>query len=296
MNPATRLSAEAARAAAAYPPLLAEAERAAAAVWGVHGRRRAGSGETFWQYRQAQPGDAMQAIDWRRSARSDELFVRETEWETAQTVWLWADDAASMRFGSRKAPVEKAHRAALIALALAILLERGGERFAVLGRKDRKVRQGRAGVNRTADLLARERPPQGDYGFPPNEVLYTSGSRAVFMSDFFGDLDKLSVAMTEAASRRVRGVLLQIVDPVEEAFPYQGRVLFESIAGGLRYDADRAEALQEAYRGKLAKLRDTLREMARKAGWRFAIHRTDQPVSPTLMLLHQTLESTRLRR
>ncbi len=296
MSQTARLTANAAREAAALPPLLAEAERAAAAVFGVHGRRRAGSGETFWQYRQAQPGDAMQSIDWRRSGRSDEVFVRETEWETAQTVWLWPDDAASMRFKSKKAPAQKSDRAALLSLALAILLERGGERFAVLGRKDRKIRSGRAGVNNAAMLLSRERDAEGDYGFPPNEVLYTGGSRAVFMSDFFGDMDKLRAAMTEATSRRVRGVLLQIIDPAEEAFPYKGRVLFESIAGGLRYDADRAESLHDAYRGRLAERRDALKLMARKAGWRFAVHRTDQPVAPTLMMLHQTLENARVGR
>jgi len=279
VNQTARLTADAARAASALPPLLAEAERAAAAIFGVHGRRRAGSGETFWQYRQAQPGDAMQAIDWRRSGRSDEVFVRE-----------------SMRFQSKKATTQKSDRATLLALSLAILLERGGERFAFLGRKDRSIRTGRAGVNRAALLLSREREPDGDYGFPPNEVLYTGGSRAVFMSDFFGDLDKLKIAMSEAASRRVKGILLQVVDPAEEAFPYKGRILFESISGALKYDADRAESLHDAYRTRLSERRDALKQLARKAGWRFAIHRTDQPISPALMMLHQTLENARAGR
>ena len=296
MNQTAHLTANAAKAAAILPPLLAEAERAAASVFGVHGRKRAGSGETFWQYRQAQPGDSMQSIDWRRSGRSDEVFVRETEWETAQTVWLWADESASMRFQSKTMPVEKAQRAKLLSLALAILLERGGERFALLGRKDRTVKTGRAGVNRAALLLSQNNAAEQDYGFPPKEVLYTSGSRAVFMSDFFGDTGKLKTAMTEAASRRVKGVLLQIVDPVEETFPYKGRVLFESIAGRLKYDADRAEALHNDYRLKLAEHRDVLKQLARKSGWRFIIHRTDQPVSPVLFMLHQTLENARTGR
>ena len=33
-------------------------------------------------------------IDWRRSASSDNLFVREREWEAAHTVWLWVDLSA----------------------------------------------------------------------------------------------------------------------------------------------------------------------------------------------------------
>jgi len=116
------------------------------------------------------------------------------------------------------------------------------------------------------------------------------------MSDFFGDLEKLKLAMSEAASRRVKGILLQVIDPAEEAFPYKGRILFESISGSLKYDADRAEALHDAYRTKLAERRDALKLLARKAGWRFAVHRTDQPVSPALMMLHQTLENARAAR
>ena len=50
--------------AAAFPPLLAEAEHLATTVMiGDHGRRRAGVGDTFWQYRPAQNHDDMRSID-----------------------------------------------------------------------------------------------------------------------------------------------------------------------------------------------------------------------------------------
>jgi len=77
--------------ASGYPPLMAEAEHLAATVMlGEHGRRRAGMGDEFWQYRPAQPGDALRQIDWRRSARSDAHFVRQKEWQAAQSVMLCA--------------------------------------------------------------------------------------------------------------------------------------------------------------------------------------------------------------
>ena len=282
-------------ASAALPPLLAEAERAAASIWGVHGRRSAGSGETFWQYRHAQPGDALGGIDWRRSGRSDDLFVRETEWETAQSVFLWPDESASMQFSSKNAPTTKARRAAVLSLATAILLERGDERFALMradggGRLQGRAMQGRTGVSRMANTLTLPVGVRAETGTPP-DTAYAMGSRALFLSDFFGDLGALSSALSAAVSRRVRGVMLQIVDPVEEAFPYSGRVLFESIGGGMRYDADRAESLRDAYRTKLAERRAALKDMARQAGWTFAIHRTDAPPAPALMMIHQTLQA-----
>ena len=90
--------------AAALPPLLVAAERVAATVaQGVHGRRRVGTGDAFWQFRQYQFGDAASRVDWRRSGKSDRLFVRETEWAAAESVWLWRDGSASMRWKSTAA-------------------------------------------------------------------------------------------------------------------------------------------------------------------------------------------------
>lgn len=293
MSGASQLSADAVAASSSLPPLLAEAERAAASIWGVHGRRSAGNGETFWQYRHAQPGDALGSIDWRRSGRSDELFVRETEWETAQSVFLWPDSSASMQFQSKNVGTTKARRAAVLALATAVLLERGDERFALMREDAGRVMQGRTGVDRLATALSLETAAQPETGTPP-EVSYTAGARGLFISDFFGDMDALGDALSKAIARRVRGVMVQVVDPVEEAFPYSGRVLFESIGGGLRYDADRAESLREAYQKRLSERRDALREMARTAGWHFAIHRTDTPVTPALMMIYQTLQSKKV--
>ncbi len=293
MNPATRLNSEASAAAAALPPLLAEAERAAASIWGVHGRRSAGSGETFWQYRHAQPGDSLGSIDWRRSGRSDDLFVRETEWETSQTVFLWPDESASMDFASKGVETTKARRAAVLALATAVLLERGDERFALMRADAGRIMQGRSGINRLSNSLSLPVGEQAETGTPP-ESAWPMGARGLFLSDFFGDLDALSKALSAAVARRVRGVLVQVVDPVEEAFPYSGRVLFESIGGATRYDADRAESLRDAYQGKLEARRTALRDMARQAGWTFAIHRTDTPATPALMMIYQTLQAKRV--
>src|SRR5476651_2667368 len=99
---------------AGLPPLMVAAERLAASVsLGVHGRRRAGIGESFWQFRRYQNEDAAR-IDWRQSAKSQHLFVREREWEAAQTVWFWRDASANMSFQS--GAVSKRGRADLLLL------------------------------------------------------------------------------------------------------------------------------------------------------------------------------------
>src|SRR5215471_16524976 len=120
--------------AATMPRLILEARRVAATViHGLHGRRRAGSGENFWQYRRFVSGEPAQRVDWRRSARDDHLYVREQEWEAAHTVWIWPDRSPSMLFASREARDSKLERSLIVAFALAELLVAGGERVGIPG-------------------------------------------------------------------------------------------------------------------------------------------------------------------
>mmetsp|Transcript_1903 Transcript_1903/g.3501 ORF Transcript_1903/g.3501 Transcript_1903/m.3501 type:complete len:124 (+) Transcript_1903:753-1124(+) len=108
---------------------MADAEQLAATVLlGVHGRKRAGTGDEFWQYRPAEMGDSYRAIDWRRSARSDGHFLRQTEWQAAQSVMIGVDDAASMTYSGERSRPSKLRRAQTLAMALAIIAVRGGER------------------------------------------------------------------------------------------------------------------------------------------------------------------------
>src|ERR671932_1216739 len=110
------------------PRLILEARRVSAALaHGIHGRRRAGPGETFWQYRPFVAGEAAQRVDWRRSARDDRLYVREREWEAAHSIWMWIDRSASMGYASDLAAAPKVERAVVLGLALADALVDGGE-------------------------------------------------------------------------------------------------------------------------------------------------------------------------
>jgi uncharacterized protein (DUF58 family) len=150
------------------PPLLLEAERVASAVQqGIHGRRRAGSGESFWQFRRYTPGDAAARIDWRQSARTDKLFIREREWEAAQSVYLWADNSGSMRYSSAKNLPTKSERAQVLMLALASLLLRGGEQVIWLAREPIAAR-GKSGLERIAAQMEVE-STQSQQRSPPLE-------------------------------------------------------------------------------------------------------------------------------
>ncbi|HVL20380.1 MAG TPA: DUF58 domain-containing protein [Amaricoccus sp.] len=276
----------------ALPPLLAEAERLAASVaMGFHGRRRAGHGENFWQYRQAVPGDPRSSVDWRRSGKSDQQFIREMEWEAAQTVHLWVDDALSMdyRDSDDAKARSKFERGALIALALAILLVKAGERVSLLGTDATQPRAGRAQLNRMALALGgAARDDRPDYGAPPTDRM-VRGSRAVFFSDFFGDFDAMKPALSHAADRGIRGSFVQVLDESEEAFPFDGRVIFESMGGLSEFETQRARALRGAYRERLAARRAMIEDMARHLGWRVLFHRTSASPRQALLWLYMAV-------
>lgn len=274
--------------AAHLPPLLAAADQLAATVLlGEHGRRRAGVGDTFWQYRPAQSHDAARSIDWRRSARSDARFVQDKEWQIAQSIVLWVDQGASMGFAS--GGVTKADRARTLALALAILLNRGGERVGLTGLR-LPPRRGAAQLQQMAQILSED--DSGDHGSPDVTGL-PPHARALFVSDFLGNIDDVTAALTRAADRGVRGALLQVLDPQEEAFPFDGRTIFQSMTGAVQHETLRARDLKTRYLDRLAARKDQLQTLARSTGWQFHSHSTGQSATQALLWLYGALERPR---
>lgn len=273
------------------PPLMLEAEHLAATIMlGHHGRKRSGVGDEFWQYRPAEVGDGVRTIDWRRSARADTPFVREKEWQAAQSLMIWVDDSASMAFtGGRDRP-SKLRRAQTLSMALAILSIRSGERVGLTTLHE-PPKAGNIQLIRLAQALMDPVEPE-DYGSP----MFTrmpSGARAAFFSDFLGDTAGVEKALTNAADRGVKGALVMILDPDEEAFPYDGRTVFESMSGAIRFETLKAKGLREAYIERLAARKDALETLCRRTGWRLDIHHTDHAPEEALLWLYHALERVR---
>jgi uncharacterized protein (DUF58 family) len=267
--------------ASQLPPLLVAAERLASTVnLGVHGRRKAGIGESFWQFRRYRSEDPTIAIDWRQSAKSQHLFVREREWEAAEAVWFWRDGAPTMRYASND--VSKIDRASLLTLALASLLVRGGERIALLG-EGRVPSANRATLDRFAYRLAKAAPD--DRNLPPDAPMGRNG-QFVWVSDFLSPLGELETSMRRIARDGLTGHLLRIVDPVEEEFPYAGRTRFESVRGNEAEIFGRAETVRDAYRKRFRAHQETVAELARRLGWSCLVHRTDRRPETTLFALY----------
>jgi uncharacterized protein (DUF58 family) len=274
--------------------LLVAAERLASSVsLGVHGRRKAGMGETFWQFRHYAPEDPRAAIDWRQSGKTDHLYVREREWEAAEAVWFWRDGSPGMRFQSQGTQASKLERATVLALALAGLLVRGGERIALLG-DGHGPATGRAPLRRIAYELADMAP--SDAALPPDAPV-TKNSQLVWLSDFLSPLSEIEKTLRRLSHSGLTGHLVHIVDPAEEDFPFMGRTRFESATGGESEVFGRAETVQAAYRARFRAHGETLSAMARKLNWHYLAHRTDRRPETALVALYADMggEPARMR-
>ncbi len=266
---------------ATLPPLVVQAERVASTVMqGVHGRRRPGQGDAFWQFRPYSPGDSAARVDWRQSAKSDRLFVRETEWEAAQTVALWCQSGPEMAWRSDPLLPDKRTRAELLVLALSALLFRGGERVRLFGLP--RAFSGRGALASLAQSLPSQAEQAEDGRIPRH-------ARAVLIGDFLAPLEETRRVVAQLAAGAVRGHLLQVLDPAEETLPFTGRIRFQAL--GRIEDAlvPRVEGVRALYEERLARHRDGLAALAAASGWSFATHRTDQPPEAALLALHRRL-------
>jgi uncharacterized protein (DUF58 family) len=271
------------------PEILIEAQRIAQTVaHGIHGRRRAGPGETFWQFRQFQQSDTARQIDWRRSASSDHLYVREREWEAAHTVWLWPDLSASMDFESHLSATTKRDRALLLTLSAAELLVRGGERVAFLGLTHPTA--SRKATSRIAEaILANSASPALAETQPPKTHLARFAGALLF-SDFLDPIERTREHIETLADNGAVGHLIQILDPAEETLPYDGRTEFLSPTGGERWVADRVQSLRSRYRERIEAHRSELAALTRRLGWSFLVHHTDRPAAEPLLALIMRLQ------
>ncbi len=266
---------------ASLPPLVVQAERVATTVMqGVHGRRRPGQGDAFWQFRSYVPGDSAARVDWRQSAKSDRLFVRETEWEAAQTVALWCQAGPEMEWRSDAMLPTKRTRAELLLLALSALLFRGGERVRLFGLP--RAFAGRGAISSLAQSLPRQAGQPEDGRIPRH-------ARAVLIGDFLAPLEETRRAVGQLAAGAVRGHLLQVLDPAEETLPFTGRVRFHALGRAEEALVPRVEGVRALYEERLARHRDGLAALAAASGWSFATHRTDHPPEAALLALHRRL-------
>lgn len=275
------------RLAQTLPPLILAAEHIVNAFdMGVHGRRRAGTGEDFWQFKRYGPDDSAASIDWRQSAKREHVYIRQKEQETAETVWIWRDGSPTMDFTSGRSEDSKLARATLLSLALALSLSKSGEKFGLLGQTE-KASTGPASFNRFVGRIT-------ELDGPPLAGLNTANrlsnkSTVVMISDFLSDMDEITATVRHFVNLGCNGFILHIADPVEVDLPYQGRTRFLSVANDDNLTLGRVEAVREEYQTLFEAHRSAIAKLAENVSWDYAFHRTDKPAGDAFARLYAAL-------
>lgn len=276
--------------ASRMPRLVLEARRVAASLaHGIHGRRRSGPGETFWQFRPFVAGESASRVDWRRSGRDDRLYVREREWEAPHTIWLWLDRSASMGFQSSLAAAPKIERALVVGLALADALVDGGERIGLLGLKAPSA--SRAIAERLAEALVAQESDLAEDLPPP--VAPARQDEVILIGDFLSPPGEIVQRIDAIAARGARGHVLLVVDPIEETFPFDGQAILHDLEEGLRLRIGDAASFARTYRDRMAAHREKLRAATQRHGWTLTLHHTDRPASEAALRLMTLVGSSR---
>lgn len=278
--PLSALRIEAEALAKALPRLSTQTRASEAVHLGSAGRKRAGSGEDFWEYRRYNQEDDVARIDWRRSARGDTLFVRETELETARSFLFYADTHEGFDWSGKDGHITKADRSRIIMMAVASLLSREGERVGVLG-SGQPPAFGKRALERLYSQIA---TPERNQLTTPRQ-----SAALVIASDFYDPINVWQNRLAPLAAKCRHGVLFAVADPVEIDFPFKGRTRFSRPGTSFQRILGRAEALQIDYAEKFTENRAALKALAANIGWRFISHATGEAAQNGGSLLRQTL-------
>lgn len=270
------------------PPLLLKANQLVKEFNpGIHGRRKAGTGEDFWQFKQYSPDVAASEIDWRQSAKGDQLYVRQKELETAESVWFWRDASPSMAYSSKKEFFTKLSNATVLTLATGLLLTNGGENFGLLG-ISKRASHGPVAFDRFShDLMSHL---ESDLETISVHSGLSKNTHIVLISDFLYPLEEIEKALRFFSNKGCRGVLIQVADPSEIDLPFTGRNRFHGLENNISLTIGRVEAIRDEYQTLYSQHKSSIRSLAQTASWDYLFYRTDQSAGDTLASLYQSLQ------
>ncbi|MGH1455646.1 MAG: DUF58 domain-containing protein [Alphaproteobacteria bacterium] len=260
------------------PALMMRAQNIATnVVHGAHPQRISGTGEKFWQFREYAPSDRPQDIDWRQSAKGDDVLVRQKEWHTTQKTYLWCAGGASMNFRSSKTIMTKQDCAMVLTLSLALLLRDGEEHIGIFGNLNTGRSEER--IEKIGSyLLARHYegenlPKMAQFDLPRQASFIAVG-------DFISSKTDIKQVISHISNKTNNGTIVQIFDPAELDLPYSGRVRFEG--ENLSAMVDNVASIREAYKSRVNGNIDFIKTLCHDYGWHYILHRTDHDISDTL--------------
>ncbi len=260
-----------------------------------------GTGLSFEEVREYQPGDDVRSIDWNVTARMGTPFIKRYVEERERTLILMVDVSGSQGFGTRRHPKRA------VAAELAALLS-----FSAIHNNDR------VGLITFSDEIEQFVPPGKGVRHALRlirEILFHQAKRAgtslvtgldflqkvqrkraiVFlMSDF---LDAGFERTLRLAARRHDLTVVRVEDPLEADLPAVGLLQVEDVETGRQSVVDTGNAAaREIFRAQAKQRREEVAKLARGASLDLIEVGTDGDHLDALVRFFQRRERRRRRR
>ena len=275
------------------PALMIKAEKISANIMhGMHAQRKAGSGEKFWQFREYQETDRPQDIDWRQSAKTDQVLVKQREWQTTQRTYLWCASGASMDFTSSPKQYTKQDTTHIIALSLALLLRQSEEQIGLFG--DLKTGHSEDKIQNIGQLLLQQsavnaRLPDTDNFALPRHASF------IGVGDFLSPIDDITHSMSSVSANAENGLLIQILDPAELDLRYKGRVRFRGMEDDELELVNNVSSIRQEYKQRISHHTDQVKALCHEQNWSYILHNTSDDIANTLKGIWQLMDRTQVQ-
>lgn len=275
------------QAISSLPNIMIHAEKlAASVVQGEHVRRKAGTGEKFWQYREYVQGDRPQDIDWRQSAKTDQVFIKQKEWQITRKTFLWCNTSASMDFKSDDAEYSKIDYARIITISLALLLQKNKEQIGVLG----QTQTGRSDKIIEAIGLSLFEDQNNTL---QNKDINALENDAYLMAvgDFLDPLEDMKQVFDTIAQKTENALIVHVLDPAETEMPYEGRIEFSDSMNNNKNLINHVATIRNEYKKRIELHCTKLEKLCRSKGWTYVLCTTAQSPLDTLQNIYSILEN-----
>jgi len=258
-------------------------------VSGLHKSPYHGFSIEFAEHREYVSGDDLRYVDWKVFGKSDRFYLKQYEEETNFACYFLLDTSESMLYRSEKVGVSKLEYAQYVCAALSYLILKQQDAVG-LATFDHAVRNFVRAGSHPSHLkqlchVMEQAPARGETSMGP--IFHDLAERikkrglVVILSDLFDDVPSLLLGLKHLRHRRHEVLVLHVIDPAEQDFPFQDPTLFKGLEGLPEQQSD-PRSLKTAYQREFETFLNDVHRGCRDLHMDYTLLRTDQPLDGAL--------------
>ena len=251
---------------------------------GLHSTRFAGKGENFWQFKEYTQGESVLNIDWRKSASSQKILVKQNEKELSKTIYLYFDRSNSMNYKSKSVNYNKFFFSALLTITLCKLFSGNKEKVFIFNSENKPINCSTNINNFNKSFLLNKK----QHSFPKINH-FKDKSLCIFFSDFLFDSAELKSLLAKFKKKEIQGYIIQVLDPMEVNFKLSSTSLLNDLETNENIIFDKDKDIESEYSKKLKDLENNLKNIASYSNWKYYRFSTDNDVSKFLISLSKSI-------